>query len=106
MRGLALLLLACSSAQLPLATAIEAGVENGLAPDELRAQVGEPPIVDTRRHRDRDAVRMADYEMLEGDVPLTESETLIYWRDDEDRVVGALWRDGEPTLWRARVLEP
>lgn len=86
---------------------VEEGVAQGLDPDELELRVGHPPVIDTRRSGDRTAIRIADYQLLEGsELPMAGSDVLVYWIEQDDRLVGALYRRGRPTVWRARILPP
>lgn len=86
---------------------ISAGVEAGLSPDELEVRVGHRAVIDTRRPEDRTAIRIADYELGEGsELPMAASDVLVYWIEQDDRLVGALYRRGRPTLWEARILPP
>ena len=86
---------------------VTAGVEEGVDPDELERRVGHRAVIDTRRSEDRTAIRIADYELGEGcELPMAASDVLVYWIEQDDRLVGALYRRGRPTLWEARILPP
>lgn len=86
---------------------VAAAVEEGVGPDELERRVGHRAVIDTRRPEDRTAIRIADYELGDGsELPLAASDVLVYWIEQDDRLVGALYRRGRPTLWSARILPP
>ena len=86
---------------------VEAGVEEGVDADELERRVGHRAVIDTRRGDDRTTIRIADYELGEGStLPMAASDVLVYWIERNDRLVGALYRGGRPTLWEARILPP
>lgn len=86
---------------------VAAGVEEGIDPDELARRVGHRAVIDTRQPEDRTAIRIADYELGDGsELPMAASDVLVYWIEQDDRLVGALYRRGRPTLWQARILPP
>ena len=83
--------------------------------DDVRMMIDEIPIIDTQHERDRNTIRIADFELKEESaitvVSIKKSLRVIYWNSNDKQydasIAGLAWPENEKAVFfSGKVLDP